>query len=116
MLRGGRCACGHVFFPMQRYGCEVCGRAGDALSPVELAGTGALVASARVLMHVRKDRSPPFTVASVRLDAGPVVRTLLDRDTAEPLPVGTRMRMQAVEVGRDEAGEPVVDLRFAPAE
>ena len=30
-LIGGRCVCGHVFFPMQTYGCEKCGRYGDDL-------------------------------------------------------------------------------------
>ena len=36
VLRGGKCACGAVFFPMQSYGCEVCGRHGEALRPRDL--------------------------------------------------------------------------------
>lgn len=114
-LRGGRCVCGHVFFPMQTYGCEKCGRTGEALQPVLLAGTGQLVASARVLMHARKDRQAPFTVVSVRLDEGPVLRTLLAQDSAAPLPSGLRMQATLVEVGRADTGEPIIDLRFAAA-
>lgn len=113
-LRGGRCTCGHVFFPMQTYGCERCGRTGEALAPALLDGTGALVASARVLLHAGKSRAAPFVVVSVKLDAGPVVRTLLADDREAPLPIGTRLVARLVEVGRGEAGEAVVDLRFAP--
>lgn len=113
-LRGGRCACGYVFFPMQTYGCEKCGRTGAALTPTLLEGKGTLVASARVLMHARKDREPPFVVVSVKLDAGPVVRTLLAEDTAEHLPVGLPVEACLVEVGKSDSGETLVDLRFAP--
>lgn len=113
-LRGGRCSCGHVFFPMQAYGCEVCGRTGEALQPALLEGRGRLVASARVLMHAAKDRTAPFVVASVRLEAGPVVRTLLAQDTTERLPIGRPLQACLVEVGRTEAGEAIVDLRFSP--
>lgn len=112
-LLGGRCRCGHVFFPMQTYGCEKCGAAGDALQPAELPATGTLVASSRVLMHARKDREPPYVVVSVRLDDGPVVRTLLDEDTAELIAIGAPMHGRLMEVGRSDAGTPLVDLRFA---
>ncbi len=114
-LKGGRCACGHVFFPMQTYGCEVCGRTGDALEPTLLEGRGSLVASARVLLHAAKDRRTPFVVASIRLVDGPVVRTLLAEDRTERLPVGTPMQTCVVEVGRTESDEAIVDLRFTPA-
>ena len=115
LLHGGRCRCGHVFFPMQAYGCEKCGAIGDALSPAALPARGTLVASARVLLHARKDREPPFVVVSVRLDDGPVVRTLLAGDSQETLPIGASMAGRLAEVGRSEAGEPLVDLRFALA-
>lgn len=114
-LRGGRCACGYVFFPMQTYGCERCGRTGEALMPALLDGTGTLVASARVLLHAGKSRVAPFVVVSVKLDAGPVVRTLLADDRETPLPIGTRLAARLAEVGQAEAGpEAAVDLRFAP--
>jgi uncharacterized protein len=114
-LHGGRCSCGYVFFPHQTYGCEKCGKTGDALSPALLPARGTLVASARVLMHARKDRQPPFVVVSVQLDDGPVVRTLLADDTDAVLPIGTPMLARLIEVGRAESGEPIVDLRFALA-
>lgn len=115
-LHGGRCQCGHVFFPHQTYGCESCGRAGPALSPALLPARGSLVASSRVLLHARKDRLPPFVVVSVQLDDGPVVRTLLAEDTAAVLPIGMRLAGCLVEVGRTEQDGPIVDLRFTPAD
>lgn len=113
VLRGGRCACGYVFFPMQTYGCEKCGS--TELVPVDLAGRGRLVASARVLLHARPDRQPPFVVISVRLDDGPVVRTLLAQDTEKVLAADTPMTASLVQVATTESGEPVADLRFSPA-
>jgi uncharacterized OB-fold protein len=111
-LRGGRCTCGHVFFPMQTYGCEACGATGDALMPTLLAGKGRLVASARVMLHARKDREPPFTVVTVRLDDGPVLRTLLDGNPDAPLPVGQPLRATLAEVTGPNG--PALDLRFTP--
>lgn len=111
-LHGGRCRCGHVFFPFQAHGCERCGASGDALQPALLPASGRLVASARVLLHARKDRQPPFVVVAVQLDDGPVVRTLLDADTAATPPVGMPVRGRLVEVGRSDDGAPIVDLRF----
>jgi uncharacterized protein len=112
-LFGGRCRCGYVFFPLQAYGCEKCGQNGDALTPASLPARGTLVASARVLVHARKDRQPPFVVVTVQLDDGPVVRTLLAEDTDTVLAIGTPMQACLVEVGRAESGEPIMDLRFA---
>lgn len=114
-LLGGRCRCGHVFFPMQTYGCEKCGATGDALQPAALPAAGTLVASSRVLMHARKDREPPYVIVSVRLHDGPVVRTLLDEDTTDLLPIGAPLQGRLMEVGRTESGAPLVDLRFSRA-
>lgn len=113
-LRGGRCRCGYVFFPMQSYGCEKCGLTGEAVTPAPLRSEGTLTASARVLMHAAKDRTAPFVVVAVRLDAGPIVRSLLDQDRAEPLPIGTRMKGLLAEVGTADDGDVIVDLRFTP--
>ncbi len=111
-LRGGRCTCGHVFFPMQTYGCEACGATGEALAPALLSGRGRLVASARVMLHARKDREPPFTVVTVKLDDGPVLRTLLDCNPDAPLPVGQPLCATLTEV-TGPAGQ-ALDLRFKP--
>ncbi|AQV97224.1 hypothetical protein BJN34_25520 [Cupriavidus necator] len=75
-LLGGTCRCGHVFYPWQSYGCERCGAAGDALTPMALSGRGKVEASAVVHLHASPERQAPFTVTAVRLDDGPLVRTL----------------------------------------
>lgn len=109
-LLGGVCACGYVFFPLQHYGCERCG--GLDLQPKVLSGAGELLASARVHLFPGKGREAPFTVGSIRLDDGPVVRTLLEVEKAD-LRTGTRMATCLVEV-LDLEALPRLDLRFAP--
>jgi hypothetical protein len=98
-----------VFFPFQRYGCEWCG--GIALTQRVLSGGGKLLASAPVHLHAGKNREAPFTVVSVALDDGPIVRTLLaDGDVP---PAGVRMMTTLVDV-RDAEGAERLDLRFTP--
>lgn len=115
-LKGGACRrCGYVFHPQQSHGCERCGSTGDALQPQLLEGTGELVASVRVLIHADAERAPPFVVVSVKLDAGPVVRTLLAQDSTQNLAVGTRMQACLVEVARSAGGDAALgELRFFP--
>jgi uncharacterized OB-fold protein len=113
-LAGGRCVCGYVFFPMQTYGCEKCGRFGDDLTPALLAGRGTLIASARVHFHAGKDRAAPFTVAAVKLAEGPVVRSLVAGDDTVALLPGQAMTTILVPVGTDAGGATLVDLRFVP--
>ncbi len=107
-LLGGRCACGHVFFPMQTHGCEVCGRHGADLQSMTLSGHGTLLSSTVVPLHADKARTVPFAIGKVMLDDGPVVRTLL-LDPAKEIAPGTRMISRVVSVGDSTA-----DLRFAP--
>lgn len=116
LLKGGACLrCGYVFHPLQSHGCERCGATGDALQPQLIEGKGELVASARVLMHADARRAPPFVVVSVKLDAGPVVRTLQARDDTQSLPLGTRMQACLVEVGRRAEGDEALgELQFVP--
>lgn len=115
VLRGGKCACGGVFFPMQSYGCDFCGRDGSHLQPFDLKGEGELVAAAVVHLHPPSpkgpQRTPPFVIGSVRLSDGPVVRTLLTCDAA-PDP-GTRLVASLEPVEND--GAMALDLRFAVA-
>lgn len=110
VLHGARCRCGHVFFPVQAYGCEACGATGAAITPTLLAGRGRLVASARVMLHARKDREPPFTVVTVRLDDGPVLRTLFDGNPDVPLRAGQPLYATLAEVAGPEGA--ALDLRF----
>ena len=108
-LLGGECTCGYVFFPMQTYGCERCG--GTNLAPRVLSGRGKLLASARIHLHAGKNRQAPFTVVSVALDDGPIVRTLLEAD-ADVHP-GDRMVTVLAPV-LDAEGAHRLDLRFTP--
>ena len=112
-LLGGRCTCGYIFFPMQTYGCEKCGRYGEALASQALSSEGRLLASATVHIHMGKDRVAPFVVGSIILDDGLIVRTLVIED-GEPLSLGDRMTGILVPVRLDETGEEFVDFRFKP--
>ena len=109
-LIGGECACGHVFFPLQPYGCEKCG--GLELKEKALSGVGTLLASARVHLHAGKGREAPFTVGAIALDDGPIVRTLIEGNGGDLHP-GDRMATTLVAV-TDAEGAPSLDLRFTP--
>ncbi|MFI4935502.1 MAG: Zn-ribbon domain-containing OB-fold protein [Caulobacterales bacterium] len=109
-LLGGVCACGYVFFPLQQFGCERCG--GQDLRPRTLSGAGRLLASARVHLHAGKGREAPFTVGAIKLDDGPIVRTLIEAEEAGLHP-GTRM-VTLLSPVVDAEGAPRVDLRFTP--
>jgi uncharacterized OB-fold protein len=110
-LLGGVCGRGHVFFPLQRYGCERCGSLD--LEPKALSGVGRLLASARVHMHAGKGREAPFTVGSIQLEGGPIVRTLIEAGEGAALGVGTPMATVLVAVV-DADGRECLDLRFKP--
>lgn len=112
--RGGRCDCGYVFFPMQVYGCERCGRHGAALAPMLLGGRGWLLFSTVVRLHPDPLRPVPFTIGKILLDDGPVIRTLLADPETDVTP-GTTMVATLVPVGDGDDGLDILDLRFAPA-
>ncbi len=112
VLKGGRCRCGHSYFPMQTYGCERCGRHGDDLTPTDLSSRGTLLAQALVRIHADKNRPTPFMVVKVALDDGPVVRSLLS-ESETPIAPGQRMFAKLAEVPWGDAGETALDLRFA---
>lgn len=107
-LLGGICECGYVFFPMQTYGCERCGR--TRLMPHILSGRGKLLTSACVHLHGGKTRKAPFTVGSIALDDGPIVRTLLVGDEVTLHP-GQRVVTTLVPIV-DADGAERLDLRF----
>jgi uncharacterized OB-fold protein len=108
-LLGGECRCGHVFFPWQTYGCERCGSDGDALTPRALGGRGVVEACAEVHLHAAPDREAPFTVAAVRLDDGPLVRTLVAQECVGTLVPGDTVVTTLVKAGGAS------DLRFTRA-
>jgi uncharacterized protein len=116
-LNGGRCrACGYVFFPPQRYGCESCGASPDKLDAVRLSGRGKLHSYATVHLHQGKDTEAPFTVGLIVLDDGPAIRSMLTDHTDAGLFVGDSMKSVLVAAGNDPEGNEMVELRFAKAE
>ena len=114
VLHGGRCRCGYIFFPMQTYGCERCGRYGDALTPYALVARGTALAAATVHIHADKNRPAPFTIVKIALDDGPVIRTLLAEHSAAVSP-GQHMIAKLVPVRHSETSETLLDLRFCAA-
>ncbi|GAB2478381.1 hypothetical protein GCM10027082_31670 [Comamonas humi] len=111
MLKGVRCtACGEVAFPPQHYGCERCGS--GALADVELAAQGVVLGSSQVHIHTQPEPAVPFTVAEVRLDAGPVVRALLDVGPEAGDWHGRRVHGVLKERGQDPV---VLEFRFGVA-
>ena len=85
-------SCGFVAFPRQRYGCEKCGAAGDALSDVRTElRVGTLASYATVHMHQAKTIAAPFVIGEIALDAGPTVRaTMVEADDAA-MQIGARV-------------------------
>jgi len=106
-LRARRCACGHVFCPPHAYGCERCGRAGDATAEVQLEPRGTLTALATVRVHTKLPT--PYSLGRVTLDDGPVLDVRLDDDAR--LAIGSRVRARLVSVS-DPSGE-ALECRFA---
>lgn len=88
-LRGQRCGnCGHIAFPPNPYGCEVCGMSGDGIADVRLAGRGRLLAFATTNHANQRDIPVPYTVASIELEDGPVIRALMTGPTDDGLKPG----------------------------
>ena len=111
-LLGGRCECGHVFFPMQTFGCECCGRNGESLRPLSLAGRGHLRSLATVHVHADTKRSVPFVIGTIALDDGPLIRTLLIDAPTDQDASGLRVEAVLIPVDVAEAGATALDLRF----
>jgi len=115
-LLGSRCRNGHLAFPPQSAGCEVCGAYGDEIERVELAATGTLRTFARAHRQQRPGSDAPLVIGTVVLDAGPAVEVVLDVDDADTLECGQRVAGHLVEVDEDESGDRVVDCYFTPIE
>lgn len=114
-LKGCRCKCGYVFFPRHEYGCEACGNTSENIEKIELAGEGKLRAFATVHQHHSKQLKTPFVVATIVLKDGCAIRALLDVQDETELSIGQTVYSTFVEVGKDEEGRNIVDLRFKPS-
>lgn len=107
VLRGVRDSAGFVSFPYQDAGSLLTGEHGADAIPVTLSGRGRIQAMATVHRHHGGDADTPFTVASIVLDEGPVVRGVLtDPDAAHR---GALVRAVTVPTSGD-----LRELRFAP--
>ncbi|MCD0453049.1 zinc ribbon domain-containing protein [Actinocorallia sp. API 0066] len=105
VLSGTRCArCRHVYFPPLGIGCEVCGADEEHLTPVPIDAVGAVHSRARVHRHLGAPLAP-FTIAEIRLDAGPLIRGTLAGDGPR---IGDRVHaVWAVTDTRDDGAETV---------
>ena len=115
VLLGTRCPAGHVSFPPQRMGCEVCGALGDGIETAELAASGTLTSFAMAHRQQRPGSASPLVVGTIVLDAGPAVEVVLDVDDTRELSCGLRVVGHLVPVGEDESGRPIVDCFFSAA-
>lgn len=111
-LIGLRDSSGFVSFPFQIHGSEHNGDVGDRISRVALAGSGTVSAVVDVHLPVDPAVGVPYRLASVVLDEGPLVRSVLV-DAAE-VTIGSRVRAVTVPVIRDDVE--VAELRFTPEE
>lgn len=115
-LRGGRCRCGRLLFPPQRFGCDGCGASGDAIESVEFDAVGVLRAFATSHRQQRPGSDSKLVVGTVALDAGPVVESALAVDDASELRIGGRVRARLLAIGSEDDGRTLVDCFFEPAE
>jgi uncharacterized protein len=77
-LTASRCPrCGLLAVPPEPFGCERCGTPAAQLSPAAVSSAGVVIGHAVVHEHARAEPPTPFMVVEVRLDDGPVVRSLL---------------------------------------
>lgn len=109
-LFGARDTAGNISFPFQTYGSESTGDHGADLSRIELCGIGTIAATATVFRHGSDTIEAPFTVASVVLDEGPMIRAVL-ADKASAAQRGDKVRATTTEItGQDRSS---YELRFA---
>lgn len=102
---------GHVSFPAQTYGSEHSGEHGVDLQRIALSGLGTVQATAVVHVHHGADIGAPFTIASIALDEGPLIRGVL----TVPATATAGSRVRAVTVARPmdpENDDTTVELRF----
>ncbi|MEM5516453.1 OB-fold domain-containing protein [Henriciella sp. AS95] len=111
-LKGQRCgSCDRVAFPPNPYGCETCGAFGAQVEEQLLAGKGRLLAFVTTHHANQRDISVPYTIASIALEDGPVVRALMNTPTDSALKVNDAV--ESVLVGRQApTGDAVDELRF----
>ncbi|MFI5500920.1 Zn-ribbon domain-containing OB-fold protein [Nocardia asteroides] len=109
-LFGLRDSTGFVSYPFQEYGSENNGDHGDRVRRIALAGRGTITARTDIHLAPNHHVGVPYTLASILLDEGPLVRSVLI--DARDAGIGTRVRAVTVTIERD--GDQVAELRFTP--
>ena len=111
VLNGTQCTrCKRVYFPPIGIGCEICGALAEDLRPTAIAVTGTVHALAEVRLH-HGDPEPPFTIAEIALDAGPLIRAMVHPESP-PLSIGVPVTARWNIVGVDDAGASIVEPAF----
>lgn len=111
-LQGQHCRrCGRLAFPPNPYGCEQCGASADMLENTLLSGRGRLLAFVDVNRAVRPNVTVPYTVGSIALEDGPVIRALMNAGAAS-LQVDGRVEAELIEMPEGDTPQ----LRFRAME
>lgn len=88
-LKGQTCLhCGRISFPPNAYGCEKCGATADKLADRTLAGRGRIRAFVTTHHANQRELVVPYTIASIALDDGPVIRAMMTDATGVTLAAG----------------------------
>jgi uncharacterized OB-fold protein len=99
-LTATRCPrCGLLAVPPEPFGCERCGTPAVELVPATVSSAGTVIGHAVVHEHGQPEPPTPFVVVEVRLDDGPVVRSLLRGAGPGDVDVGDRVE-GATQAGR----------------
>lgn len=105
-LKGQKCLrCGRVSFPSNPYGCESCGAFGPDIEDELLVGRGVILAFVTVNRAIRPNVGVPYTVISVALEGGPVIRALIADPADTDLQVGDAVEAELVAPATPEQGE-----------
>lgn len=107
--------CGRLAFPPNPHGCEACGAAGALVAEEMLAGRGRLLAFVTTHHANQRDIPVPYTVASIALESGPVIRALMSKPLGDGLGVNDPVEAVVVEGAPGNPGG-AAELRFRPVE
>ena len=108
-LVGTRDSAGNISFPFQTYGSECNGDHGADLAQVTLCGRGTIAATATVGRDPAGAIGAPFTVASIVLAEGPMIRAVL-ADGSSGAQRGDTVRAMTSPVGAGD--DSTRELRF----
>jgi len=115
VLIGSKCKiCGRYFFPKRRR-CGYC--AEPTLEVLELSREG-IVSSYSLLIKKPKYSlmEPPYILGEVKIPEGILIYTVINTKSPEELRIGQRVKLDTVEIKKDEGGRSTIAYCFAPVE